>query len=185
MRRLFKKNSLFYQTIKCWSVICLKDKSLILIMFLLLIYCIYNLFMPAALTPTDTSIDVVFRSTLASIFGYFLSGNFLRREEVGDKPIPGTNLILPLNNKDTNNNNTDKDNSCIDTDNISSLKYYICNKTSQIMIAVSICIIAILALMIGKIFKIFTADPTPTIIQFRDIISSCIGFLLGHSNQKK
>lgn len=44
------KNTLLHALIKCWSQISISDKSLIIIMFILLLQCVYNLFMPEPTT---------------------------------------------------------------------------------------------------------------------------------------
>ena len=60
-------------------------------------------------------------------------------------------------------------------------KYYICNRTLQVIIALSVCIITLGSLLIAHDFHLISEDTNPTIIQFRDLIASCIGFLLGSS----
>ena len=67
------KNTLLHALIKCWSQISISDKSLIIIMFILLLQCVYNLFMPEPTTNNGISISVIVRTSVASIFGYFLS----------------------------------------------------------------------------------------------------------------
>ena len=178
-----QKNKLLKLLINCWSEIAISDKSLIIIMAILLLQCIYNLFTPEPLTTNGISINVIVRTTVAAIFGYFLSENFLNHEVIKSKK---SNIILPLNMEENNDKNNlencplkNEDNT-IQTEN--KLKDYICNKTFQILIALTVCIISLLCLIIGNNFNLIPAGTNPTVIQFRDIIGSCVGFLLGHSS---
>ena len=59
---------------------------------------------------------------------------------------------------------------------------YICNKTFQVLIASGFSIIALLALIIGNDFNLFSSDASSSVIQLRDLIGACIGFLLGNTS---
>lgn len=84
------------------SSIHLVDKCLILFMIVLLIQSIYSLFLQGDSGAETGSIDVVVRTSSASIFGYFLSANFIRhdksREQKTDDSIKNTSKtqISPL-----------------------------------------------------------------------------------------
>lgn len=177
------KNKLLKLLINCWREIAISDKSLIIIMVILLLQCIYNLFNPEPLTTNGISINVIIRTTVAAIFGYFLSENFLNHEVIKSK---NSNIILPLNleeNDEKNNlENCPSKNLNTNIQVETKLKDYICNKTFQVLIALTVCIIALLCLIIGNNFNLIAPGTNPTVIQFRDIISSCVGFLLGHSS---
>lgn len=182
------KNTIFYALIKCWKEIAISDKALIIIIFILLIQCIYNLFTPEPINSNEITICIVVRTSVASIFGYFLSENFLNHNKAQVKS-PATKInALSQDNSTKNNskiyNNYDinkideKNKSVI---NKSTSKYYICNRTLQVIIALSVCIIALTSLLIAYDFNLVSEDSSPTIIQFRDLIGSCVGFLLGSS----
>ena len=81
--------------IKCWNEISISDKSLIIIMTILLTQCIYNLFNPEPITENALSVNVIVRTSVASIFGYFLSENFLKTDVI--KSDDG-DIVLPLDN---------------------------------------------------------------------------------------
>lgn len=70
------KNNLLNALIKCWKEISISDKALIIIMIILLIQCIFNLFTPEPTNSNSISINVIIRTSVAAIFGYFLSENF-------------------------------------------------------------------------------------------------------------
>ena len=192
------KNKLLHALIKCWNQIAISDKSLIIIMFILLLQCIYNLFMPEPSTNSGISISVIIRTTVASIFGYFYGRNFLKHEVIkssdSNSPIIVTIDEDELDDKeDKEKYLKDEDRNCkIESKNKSNnlstdLKYYICNKSFQVIVALSVCVIALSSLIIGYDFNLIPEEANPSIIQFRDLISSCVGFLLGcsRSNSNK
>ena len=106
--------------IKCWNEISISDKALIFIMAILLTQCIYNLFNPDPTTENAMSVGVIVRTSVASIFGYFLSENFLKNEVI--KSEDG-DIVLPLDNN-------------INKENLNSInktpKNYICTKIYSI-----------------------------------------------------
>ena len=55
------------------------DLSLVLFMCVLLIRSVLSLVLPAN-TPTAAEIDIIMRTSTAAIFGYLLSGNFMRQQ---------------------------------------------------------------------------------------------------------
>lgn len=177
-----QKNKLLNLLINCWKEIAISDKSLIIIMAILLLQCIHDLFNPEPLTTNGISINVIIRTTVSAIFGYFLSENFLNHEVIKSEK---SNIIVPLNieedsSKDNLEISTSKDlNNTVQSE--TKLKDYICNKTFQVLIALTVCIISLLCLIIGNNFNLISSDTNPAVTQFRDIISSCVGFLLGHS----
>ena len=180
------KNNLLNALIKCWKEISISDKVLIIIMIILLIQCIFNLFTPEPTNSNSISINVIIRTSVAAIFGYFLSENFLKNEVIKSR---NSGIVVPLSkNDDDIEHSNDSDDSICSTDelpfkiNNKKVKEYICNKTLQILIALTVCIISLLCLIIGNNFNLIPSGTSPTVIQFRDLISSCVGFLLGHSS---
>ena len=175
------KNTIFYALIKCWKEIAISDKALIIIISILLVQCVYNLFTPEPVSSNEITICVIVRTTVASIFGYFLSENFLNHNRSQQKNSK-TEITVTSDDNINNNNVTSK----FKTKNKSATvqtesKYYICNRTLQVIIALSVCIITLGSLLIAHDFHLISEDTNPTIIQFRDLIASCIGFLLGSS----
>lgn len=184
------KNTIFYALIKCWKEIAISDKALIIIISILLVQCVYNLFTPEPVSSNEITICVIVRTTVASIFGYFLSENFLNHNRSQQKNSKTEITVTSDDNinindylKTSNNNNVTskfKTKNKSSTDQTES-KYYICNRTLQVIIALSVCIITLGSLLIAHDFHLISEDTNPTIIQFRDLIASCIGFLLGSS----
>ncbi|WP_195989251.1 hypothetical protein [Clostridium sp. D53t1_180928_C8] len=180
------KNSLLNALIKCWKEISISDKALIIIMIILLIQCIFNLFTIEPTNSNSISINVIIRTSVAAIFGYFLSENFLKNEVIKSS---NSGIVVPLNKNDDDikksHDSADRICSIDETPskvNNKIVKDYICNKTLQVLIALTVCIISLLCLIIGNNFNLIPASTSPTVIQFRDLISSCVGFLLGHSS---
>lgn len=156
--------------IKCWNEISISDKALIFIMAILLTQCIYNLFNPDLTTENAVSVGVIVRTSVASIFGYFLSESFLKNEVIKSED---SDIVLPLDNN-------------INKENLNSIKKtpknYICTKTVQILIASVVCIISLVSLILANNLNLLPSDTDPSVIQLRDLIGSCVGFLLGNSS---
>ena len=142
------------------------------------------------MSSNEITICVIIRTTIASIFGYFLSENFLNHNRNQQKNSRTEITVTSDDNinindylKTSNNNNvtskfkTKNKSATVQTES----KYYICNRTLQVIIALSVCIITLGSLLIAHDFHLISEDTNPTIIQFRDLIASCIGFLLGSS----
>lgn len=119
----------------------------------------------------------------------FKHENFLKHEVIksNDSNSP---IIVTVNDDDKEVKEetlkSDDKNYMVESKNKSNnitndLKYYICNKSLQVIVALSVCVIALFSLIIGYDFNLIPEEATPSIIQFRDLISSCVGFLLGCS----
>lgn len=178
------KDNFLNTLIKCWKETHISDKALIIIMLILLIQSIHNLFNPEPTEATALSVNIIIRTSIASIFGYFLSENFLKNN------LTKSNNSIPTINKTKIDDNNSEDNtnnliSCNNNPKNSNSKEYICNKTLQIIVALTVCIISLLSLIIGNSFNLIPPSANPTVIQFRDLISGCIGFLVGHSSNSK
>ncbi len=149
------------------SLLEASDKSLIIISLVLLVQCFINLFYPSALTKQAENIDIVFRRSIAAIFGYFISSNFINRKQ---KQNTSTQ-----NNTDTQNNN--------DTQNISNKSPNI-SKNFQIVFVSIVGITSLIVLIIARDFvSIFEGD-LQTIDLLKDLVSGATGFLMGFNSSK-
>lgn len=168
------------------------DKSLLIFMLILLIQSAVNLFFPAGDGSMAGEIDIVVRTSAAAIFGYFLSANFIGREEddgqatktaqahtlkAGISPVqdstpraqigfssgepaeePGTPELRP----------PEQSTLCL-----------------QVRCATFIGLFCLAALLLLRSLIQLGVMPPPsdsvtgTIVQFRDFISGCVGFLIG------
>lgn len=182
-----KKKSIFKELKECWNRICLKDRCLLFIMLILLLSSIHNLFTPPPPTTDAANIDVIVRTTMAGIFGYFLSANFLNGD--CDKCTTKSENDNIKNKICNDYDNSIKPMNFLDLDNTSPLpknfNRYLYNKNLQMLIATIICLISITVLLIAKDFNFLSNTVNPTVVQFRDFISACIGFLLGNPTETK
>lgn len=64
-----------------WQQLHLVDRCLLILMAILLAQSTYTLFFPGGEGQLSGSIDIVIRTSAASIFGYFLSANFAARDQ--------------------------------------------------------------------------------------------------------
>lgn len=176
---------------------CLVDKCLMIIMAILLAQITFNLFTLSGEPDTEVvkAIDVSTRTTVASIFGYFISSNFVKNEEECSKEIEKN--LNNVNSKSLNSDeNIDKNSQCdilvkCNKENSQSLndeksrtKNTYSNKL-QIIVVTSIGTISlILLLCVRNSNEIYTAS-VPVISQLRDIVCGCIGFLLGSPSNKR
>ena len=166
---------------RCWREISFKDKGLILIMIVLLLQCIHNLYSPAPTSQSYMTINLIIRTNVAAIFGYFLSSNFLPKLAI-DKSIDDKLRILEQILEDNElKNKYSKKLKKEQLEEEQEQEGYVCNKNLQNGIAVGICILIIICLIIGINFKLISDGADAIITQFRDIISGCIGFLLGNN----
>ncbi len=195
---IFKRISNGFSSIK------LIDRCLIIFMFILLAQSIYSLFTGETDTQYTSNIDIIIRTTSAAIFGYFLSVNFIRNESEGNdtyqtpspSPSPNSTVIntidsetsntqaLPMKNQigfsvaDSTNNTTQTGNI---TNNIKESKPKSASQTSnqQIIITTMIGMISLLALLYARNFIPLTEASTAGLSHLRDIVSGCVGFLVG------
>ena len=168
----------------------LVDKCLMVFMAVLLVHSAYSLFFPGKSGADGGGIDVMVRTSSASIFGYFLSGNFRRRpgalpEErtgggaaeaapaaeqggvprgrIGFQP-PGAEgealAALPPRLRPEGG----RDGPC----------------RLQVLTAAAIGLFCLVALLLLRERGVPEDDSaTATVAQFRDFVSGCVGFLIG------
>ena len=59
--------------------VCTVDKFLILFMLILFVYMVVNLPFGTDSSSDNSKIDVIIRTSMAAIFGYFMSGEFYEK----------------------------------------------------------------------------------------------------------
>ena len=182
----------------------LVDRCLIIFMIILMTESIYNLFSGKVNHINSNDIDIIIRTTTAAIFGYFLSGNFIRKSKnkVTNCPkeieVLDDKSILPCDEKtqvmfkeDINNkkeiieftyNQTSTsidDNKNIIEEHDNDNKKELNASNQQIIIATIIGITALIVLILARNSIDITEKSISTIAQMRDFVSGCVGFLLG------
>lgn len=193
---------LFY---RCRQRIHLVDRSLLIIMLILLVQSAVSLFLPGTDAQTVTAVDVVIRTSSAAIFGYLLGGNFgkenftsgqaqlpapahiLEESAQSDSTSPGIQARIgfaadaaPQETKET------------------AAPAVIPNSEPcacagiQIFVAAGIALFCLIILLVLRnlteigIITELSDSANATVIQFRDFVSGCVGFLIGsptHSSQ--
>lgn len=155
----------------------------------------FSLFFHQSNSPEDNMIDIVFRTTSAGIFGYFLSGNFNKNEKRNKSSVSNTfNRNLPKTIRSNNLSEISPD-ALLPVKEDSEVLADSCNlpckvKDSedadyhkiideQIIIATIIGISSLALLIIVRYCIPITPEIIGTISQMRDFVSGCVGFLIG------
>lgn len=162
-----------------WKSLCkefcrihLVDKCLIVFMAVLLLQSAYTLLIGEVSAAHSNEIDVIVRTSAASIFGYFLSANFIKRDT--KKPeLHETSLGKTLEKEESNDSSPEM----YDFDYESG---YGCG-TFQIIVSTIIGLFCLITLILLRDMGGLGADTfsAATVTQFRDFISGCVGFLIG------
>jgi hypothetical protein len=148
------------QNLKSISVV---DRFLIAIMFILLIQSVFSFFHSENISSQANTVDVIVRTSSASIFGYFLSENFMKgKKNYSDSKNKTIVTLSSLNDIQLSDENDDLS----------------CNRT-QVFIIASICIICLIILLVIRNFFEIQDNNSVSISQLRDFVSSGIGFLVG------
>ncbi|MEG1310834.1 MAG: hypothetical protein RR942_07525 [Romboutsia sp.] len=165
-------NSLKEEILNDWDKINLAGKLLIFIGLIVFISTIaIALYIDGSNSMLKT-IEVIFRSALSSIFGFILSSNLKRKKEVSIELINRNNIKV--------NNLEDKIENC--EEEIIEHNYREGN-VIQLMVAFVLCLASITTILIMYILNI-NYNPA-SLSQFRDLMCSSIGFLLGESTMKR
>lgn len=136
-----------------FSRISLVDKFLLLFLFLFLAQIAYALFTKTESSELINSIDIIIRTFASAMFGYFLSGRF-------SDTLPRSNMI-PAISQTTAQTATQADTSAPS----------------------SVGLISLIILLILRNTSSVTDAMIAPLTQLRDMLSSSIGFLIGHKSQ--
>ena len=172
------------------------DRSLLVFMVVLLLQSAYSIVCPGA-PGTDTGdIDVIVRTASAAIFGYFLSANFIRRGTgSGQVPAPpaartlktGTGIpAAPTAVRARIGFASGGDAPEADgggTEQAPGMAPDPCGLQVGVATAIGLFCLAVL-LTLRNLAQMGIVPPesenvSATVIQFRDFVSGCIGFLIG------
>lgn len=185
----------------------LVDRSLLLIMLILLAQSTVSLFLSGTAAETVTAVDVVVRTASAAIFGYFLGGNFgLSNSDGGQAQIAAPQHILEESAQTESASPGIQARIGFAADSASETIQLTAAPTTvqddntdsgagtQVLVAAGIglfCLVALLVLRnltnLGIITEL-SESANATVVQFRDYVSGCVGFLIGspthsaHSN---
>lgn len=169
----------------------LVDRFLILFMLILLLYTAIGLFTGMTDSQNSDMIDTIIRTSAASIFGYFISSNFVKTNTTTDSysnnlNIPAqTNyetLNVPPSNQSEFVTSADDAKESADVTEFSSDQISCCKLQVIIVSAIGGC--ALILLFITKFFIVETSKISATVSQLRDFVSACIGFLVSFRRTK-
>ncbi|MGL4911407.1 MAG: hypothetical protein ACRC3Y_03150 [Romboutsia sp.] len=176
-----RKNILKKEFVNDWDELNIAFKLLLCIGLVLFIIVIAIAFFSNGEHGLKNSLEVVFRTTLASVFGFLLSSNIKynnrkRQMEIEKIESELKNILAELDELDENN--TIDKNAC----DLESLYYDKNINLVQIIIAFTVCIISIIIL--GILIVTNNLENVPSISQIRDLMCSSVGFLIGECGKK-
>ena len=170
------------------------DKSLLLFMVLLL-QSAYSIFFPSEAAPAVGDIDVIIRTSSAAIFGYFLSANFVNRSsaqpEAASAPAAlttaaqaGTEANAPKNQIGFTAGDAALESGGAQTVPSPSLPAWLpdssCLQVTAATVIGLFCLVVLLVLRNTADSQLLSSDSvSATVVQFRDFVSGCVGFLIG------
>ena len=177
------KKILIREFVNDWLELNIPFKTLIILGAILFIVVIGIAFFSDGGNGIKNTIEVVFRTTLASIFGFLLSSNIKfnkKQNNINIEKIKGelSDIELKLDSLE-DDLQEDIDN----TEKCEIYEYYHDQDTNmvQISIALIIAIISICALCVLLITN--NLDNAQSISQLRDLMCSSVGFLIGESKK--
>lgn len=158
----------------------LVDRYLIIVMIILMTQSLIGLFTPFGDESITDRIDVVMRTTMASIFGYFVSANFIHDDPEDDPPeivvkIPAD--CIHSEPKQTQEALSEPVDSPPQPTKKNQLQL-------QVKVVGCVCIFSIFALVLIRYFAIDSTHSLAFIFLFRDFVCGCVGFLIGMPNEK-
>lgn len=182
---------------KIWDSINLVDKFLIFMMILFLGYSIMTIYIEKANLEVIANIDIVVRTSIASIFGYFISSNFIKTgktttntktNNIEDNKtithesteIETTTSKIGFNvGEESSLKSTENNLGFINLNNQPDLSASNNNIQVQTLIVGMLCVMASLALVVTRFSITTTSNDAAALSQLRDIICGSVGFLIG------
>ena len=176
--------------------ISLVDKCLILIMSVLMMQCAFILFEPKTSDQTNP-LDVVTRTSAASIFGYFISANFIRKQEDDTNAQlvvvpPATVLADPAKGPTAQIGFSAAEEPKTElTANPATMQQSsyeqqmgMQHEHLQVVVTTAIGLFSLCLLIVYRNFGAQSVAATGTLSQLRDFVSGCVGFLIGSTTRQ-
>ncbi len=174
------------------------DKSLLLFMVILMLQSAYTIFFPQTANALSGDIDVIVRTSAAAIFGYFLSANFVGRPSAQTKASlgEGPRIIEPAADKVADTGPKNQIGFTVEPSSMETGGAQLNESEApsqpptsgyrlQVMAATGIGLFCLLTLIVMRHwpfgdYNIAQSDSVnATVVQFRDFVSGCVGFLIG------
>ncbi len=173
---------------KAWNKICIVDRFLLFFLLILFLYIIFYVF--AGIQDTNT-IDIIVRTSIAAIFGYFMSSNFTKTKlssqaqsmappavnfpQKSDQESPPDSIQNRIGFQPPSEPSNQKTGEASFSEKSSTpTDYY----KMQILIVSAIGFISLIILIVTRHTQNVTPGLTAMISQLRDFVSACIGFLI-------
>lgn len=172
-----------------WECISLRDKCLIIFMIVLMAQLASSLFLNSS-SMYAPSVNIVTRTTISAIFGYFISSNFVSRRDVNNKYKKKKNnssdakgkikCICELEEKVEEEINENMNEGMEER----KTKGQQTEDRVQIMIISTIGLVSLMIVFLAHNLSNLPEDALVTLSQYRSIISGCVGFLIGMPPEK-
>lgn len=178
-----RKNILINKFKFDWDELNISFKSLIIVGIILFIVIILIAIFSDGGQGTKNTIEVVFRSTLASVFGFLLSSNIrfnknknkMKIKEIKDEL---NKIEKKLDDLDVNLEQKEEQEQCY------LEEYYNDDSLNLVQIAIALGISIISISVLSALLITNNLENVPSISQIRDLMCSSIGFLIGESKNK-
>ncbi|WP_455538559.1 hypothetical protein [Terrisporobacter sp.] len=152
---------------KDWDQLNLAAKSLVFVGGLLFVLIIYFTIFGSRKLEYSNKIEVIFRSSLASVFGFILSSNTKNRNN--NKQFMRKSYGRDINDKDNYSNLCD------------GVKGYDYGEGNSVQIIIALVTSISSAMVILVIYSQGISYDEGVLSQFRDFMCTSIGFLIGES----
>lgn len=177
------------------GAIHLVDKCLLVILMLLMLQSAVNLFVHEAISAESNGIDVVVRTSAASIFGYMVSINFnqhrkrKRQNSAAAGAVPaqtagwtggGPSAQIGFQAESAGGEGAAVPQPPVLSQADVKAAEQRCDR-SQILVVACIGVVSLVVLLIFRNFMEPVADNASSVTQFRDFVSGSVGFLISCS----
>lgn len=182
-----RKNLLRKELIHDWDELNIAFKALIIIVLILFIVIALIAIFSDGASGMKNSLEVVFRSTLASAFGFLLSSNIKsnnkkKKDELENAKLELKSVKEELYSMQKQYSEDELSIESIETCELERSYTYRDINIVQISIALSVCLVSIFILC-GLLIT-DNLQNVPAVSQIRDLMCSSIGFLIGESGKK-
>ncbi len=164
--------------------------SLIFIFMLLLIQSAILLFVGSSSSEGLSQMDIIFRTTLSSLFGFFISSTYVEKTKKDEKNNEKISIgftqsaeeknSLAMKNEE-NGNKVKQEESSGEINFLENKRVY--NNLQVVFLSV-VCLFCLIIMMVVRNFSHMIADETyalVTLSMYRDFISSSVGAIIGLS----
>lgn len=176
-----------------WECISLRDKCLIIFMIVLMAQLASSLFINSS-SMYAPSVNIVTRTTISAIFGYFISSNFVSRRDASNKyknrnknnkdNTGKIKCICELEEKVEEEINKEINEEMNADMEEGQTKGQQTEDRVQIMIISTIGLVSLMIVFLAHNLSNLPEDALVTLSQYRSIISGCVGFLIGMPPEK-